>query len=95
MRALCAGLLAIAMAASPMIASAHPGKGKGKGEKWHHTYRDGNCVVERKMNPGGYKEKVRCDGPAYYAEPAPVIVVPSAPVVVSPTPRITIDIPLR
>ena len=94
MRAICAGALAIVMALTPTIASAHPGKGKGKGEKWHQTYRDGNCVVDRKMNRGGYKEKVRCDGPAYYAEPAPVLVVPP-PVVVSPGPRITVDIPLR
>ncbi len=90
MRSILVGIIAAMLVAAP--AAAHPGKHKG-GKNWKETYYDGNCKVERKYNPGGYKEKVDCGPPARYVHPAPVVVAP-APVVVAPPGRVIVDIPI-
>ena len=55
------------------------------------TYYDGHCRIERKFKKNGeYKEKHKCNAPAYQVyQPAPVYV--PAPVYFSGNPGITIN----
>lgn len=51
-----ATVLAVALATTPGMADPW----KGRGHKEEYRYRDGDCVYERKVTPGMYKEEYKC-----------------------------------